>query len=187
MCTIRNDEEKRQVRSSEAREIKWTKVKVAEMKWRPGERLSENSPLTSLKAALKTCPLCQTVEQTELLFCSFFSFFFFFSSESTALSKSSPDFQLLSLVVVPDKQNLLDQADFTAAPAHMAASVAHFLSSGFFFFFLPPPISSLSFYSLYIRLTRSSLCNYGNISEVFKVFPKCLYEERGLFSFFFSS
>lgn len=45
-------------------------------------------------------------------------------SQSAALSKSPPDFQLLSLVAAPDKQNLLDQADFTAAPAHMAASVA---------------------------------------------------------------
>lgn len=31
---------------------------------------------------------------------------------------------------MPDKQNLLDQADFTAAPAHMATSVAHSLSWG---------------------------------------------------------
>lgn len=54
-------------------------------------------------------------------------------SESTAFSKSSPDFQLLSVVVVPDKQNLLDQADFTAAPAHMAASVAHSELKGDFF------------------------------------------------------
>ncbi len=67
---------------------------------------------------------------------TFFAHFFFPLSpfESTALSKSPPDFQLLSLVVVPDKQNLLDQADFTAAPAHMAATVAHSLSWGFFFF-----------------------------------------------------
>lgn len=80
----------------------------------------EKSPLTLLKADLKTRLLCQIVEQTVLLFCSFI-----FLSESTALSKSPPDFQLLSLVAVPDKQNLLDQADFTAAPAHMATSVAH--------------------------------------------------------------
>lgn len=61
-------------------------------------------------------------------------------SESTALSKSPPDFQLLSLVVVPDKQNLLDQADFTAAPAHMAASVAHSLSWGGY---SPTPLHTL--------------------------------------------
>lgn len=86
------------------------------------------SPLTLLKADLKTRLLCQTVEQTVLLFSFFFFFlliyYFFSPSESSALSKSPPDFQLLSLVAAPDKQNLLDQADFTAAPAHMAASVA---------------------------------------------------------------
>lgn len=95
----------------------------------------EKSPLTLLKADLKTRLLCQTVEQTVLLFCSFI-----FLSESTALSKSPPDFQLLSLVAVPDKQNLLDQADFTAAPAHMATSVAHSLSWGDF---SPPSTVSL--------------------------------------------
>lgn len=66
------------------------------------------------------------MEQTVLLFFFLFfcSFIFFSPSESSTLSKSPPDFQLLSLVAAPDKQNLLDQADFTAAPAHMAASVA---------------------------------------------------------------
>lgn len=103
----------------------------------------KKSPLTLLKADLKTRLLCQTVEQTVLLF-----FAHFFpppspSPESTALSKSPPDFQLLSLVVVPDKQNLLDQADFTAAPAHMAASVAQSLSWGFFFSFFLPPLHTL--------------------------------------------
>lgn len=96
----------------------------------------EKSPLTLLKADLKTRLLCQIVEQTVLLFCSFI-----FLSESTALSKSPPDFQLLSLVAVPDKQNLLDQADFMAAPAHMATSVAHSLSWGDF----PPPLHGVSF------------------------------------------
>lgn len=54
-------------------------------------------------------------------------FHFSFLLKLATLSKSSPDFQLLLLVAAPDKQNLLDQADFTAAPAHMAASVAHSL------------------------------------------------------------
>lgn len=86
----------------------------------------EKSPLTLLKADLKTLPDCRADSITFLLI---FSLSLSPSlPEFTALSKSPPDFQLLSLVVVPDKQNLLDQADFTAAPAHMAASVAHFLS-----------------------------------------------------------
>lgn len=57
-----------------------------------------------------------------------FHLFSFLFLKSAAFSKSPPDFQLLSLAAAPDKQNLLDQADFTAAPAHMAASVAHSLS-----------------------------------------------------------
>lgn len=57
-----------------------------------------------------------------------FHLFSFLFLKSAALSKSPPDFQLLLLAAAPDKQNLLDQADFTAAPAHMAASVAHSLS-----------------------------------------------------------
>lgn len=99
----------------------WRKITINLVKsW------SENTP---------ALPDCRADSITFLLI------FFLSLSESTALSKSPPDFQLLSLVVVPDKQNLLDQADFTAAPAHMAASVAHSLSWGLFFFFpstLPP-------------------------------------------------
>lgn len=75
----------------------------------------------TLKADQKTSHASTDCRADMTLFRSFIFLFL----ESAALSKSPPDFQLLSLVAAPDKQNLLDQADFTAAPAHMAASVAH--------------------------------------------------------------
>lgn len=81
-------------------------------------------PPLSLKADQKTFHASPDCRADMTLF-HLFSFFFL---KSAALSKSPPDFQLLSLAAAPDKQNLLDQADFTAAPAHMAASVAHSLS-----------------------------------------------------------
>lgn len=84
----------------------------------------KNPPPLSLKADQKTFHASPDCRADMTLF-HLFSFFFL---KSAALSKSPPDFQLLSLAAAPDKQNLLDQADFTAAPAHMAASVAHSLS-----------------------------------------------------------
>lgn len=137
------------------RKIKCARMRLLQYNTSP-HACREKSPLTSLRADLKTRLLCQTVEQTVLLFCSFF-----FSQNP----QPSPNLPQISnsfhCVVVPDKQNLLDQADFTAAPAHMAASVAHFLSSGFFFstlcclqplcftfvfhFSLPPPSFSTQF------------------------------------------
>lgn len=105
------------------------------------------SPLTLLKAVLNKRLLCQSVEQTVLLYFSHPIPLPPLPLWITAFSKSPPDFQLLSLVAVPDKQNLLDQADFTAAPAHMAASVAHFLSS------VPHPHPPLPLPPLCIKIT----------------------------------
>lgn len=92
-------------------------------------------------------------------FCSFISL-----SESTALSKSPPDFQLLSLVALPDKQNLLDQADLRAAPAHMAASVAPSLSWGVLF----PTVVSFMFGN---HLFTSSVFNPNKTSSLTVFYP----------------
>lgn len=90
-------------------------------------RLWRKITINLVKSWSENTPALPDCRADSITFCSFF----FSLSESAALSKSPPDFQLLSLVVVPDKQNLLDQADFTAAPAHMAASVAHSELRGF--------------------------------------------------------
>lgn len=123
----------------------WRKITINLVKgW------SENTP---------ALPDCRADSITFLLI-------FFSLSESTAFSKSPPDFQLLSLVVVPDKQNLLDQADFTAAPAHMAASVAHSLSSGFFFSFP----STLSFmFEIHFSPNSHSVFTPNNTSSLIMI------------------
>ena len=88
----------------------------------------------------------QTAEQTVLLFALIFPL-----QIHSPLQISPQISNSVHCVVVPDKQNLLDQADFTAVPAHMAASVAHFLSSHIF------SPSSLFFY-VAILLSLHSLC-----------------------------
>lgn len=164
----RNDVEQQQVQQSKGEEMKRTKK--SRMSGNDRDKACKDETFTVKRCLWRKITINLVKSWSEntpaLPDCITFLLIFFSLSlsESSALSKSSPDFQLLSLVVVPDKQNLLDQADFTAAPAHMAASVAHFLSWGFFFF---PPLHTLSFmFKIHFSPNSHSVFTPNNTSSL---------------------